>query len=376
MMALAVLTAVIASTMENARVDTSLAGTFNRSTRASGVAETAIGVTARKVIDTYVSSGSINSLLDSIQFGTSGGGQYAVMILDNSDVGGRDQDGDGNEATDTDRAFRLVATGNLGTSEQVLEAYFKIRAPTPAPTPDAGGVGAVGLCANFASVDNADRIFGDDYTPPASPCSGAGCNGTDSGNPDKPGVSYNAGTTVDLDDTPNGNPPVNSDAGIDCGAWQLYLETAAAAAPTTLNASAGPFNASDYTTQFGSPTSPQVIVIQGPGSVTFSGNLYGNGILIIRNAQVEFTGTFTYAGLILIEDDGGGIKFKGTSNIFGSIMVLNANVNDLPVELDIVSNSSRINFSTEGLGRAGEAMENANTSSASLDTLAWRSMAN
>jgi hypothetical protein len=374
MIAIGVLTAIIGSSLQRSTVDTSLAGIWDRRSRAAEAADSGLRLVARQVADEFGRSGSINSLLGTVQFGTSGGGQYGVVVADNDNVGGVDQDGDGSGATDADRAFRLVATGEVGNSEQSIEAFFRIQT-SGTPRPGSDGIGALGLCANNTDISRAANISGRDYGLPPYPCSGAGCNSSPAGKPDAAGISYNTGTTVDYTGgTPGGTPSINSNAGIDCDGWMSFMTATAGVAQTTLPASAGPFNGADLTSAFGTATQPKIVVITGTSGekAQFNGNLYGNGILIIRNAEVVFNGTFTYAGLIIIEDEGGGISFGGTSQILGSIMVLSATSADKQTEIDIKSEGTVLRYSTEGLAKADQALQDAGGSSARLEVLAWR----
>ncbi|HLG20125.1 MAG TPA: hypothetical protein VI895_09980 [Bdellovibrionota bacterium] len=378
LIALGVLTLIVVTSMQRAQVDTSLAGNMNRANRASGVADTAIALTARKVLDAYTTSHSIDNMFHTVQFGTTGGGEYAVGIYDNDYVGTTQITGEnGNDSVDHDLIFRLVSTGALGTTEHIIDAYYQIQPGSgPSAPPDSSGIGAMGLCSNNTDIAKGNTIQGADYNLPAYPCSGAGCNGADSGGPAHAGLSYNGGATADISSgTPGGTPPINNNANIDCTSWETFATNAGNIAQTTYAASSGPFNSD--ANAFGTSASPKIVLIQGTAgeNVKFNGNLYGNGILIIRNCQAEFTGTLTYAGLILIQDEGGGIKIGGTPQVFGSTMVLGSTVADNPVEIDVNNNNARFRYSTQGLAKAAQAFTNAGGGGASsLQVVAWRTI--
>lgn len=376
MIAIGVVTAIVSTSMQRISVDTSIAGTWNKATRATEVADTGLKLTAHLVASAFVNDGSINEYLSTVQFGTASGGQYAVIVSDNDDVGGVDQDGDGNAETDADQIFRLIATGAVGQSEHVIDAYFRVNAGAEDPeSPGSDGIGALGICADNADVSSAANVTGEDYSVPPFPCSGSACRGSLSGNPDNTGISYNTGTTVSLSGTPGGSPPSNSNAGIDCTAWEEFLTSTAANADTTLTAAGGPYNGSAVTDSFGDDSDPKIVVIEGTGgeTVQFNGTLNGAGILIIRDCNVKFLGTFTFAGLVLIEDDGGGISLSGNSNIFGSMMVLSSTVSDSQVEMSSSGKKDNVKYSTEGLGYVDSALSGSGAGGGgSLETIAWR----
>ena len=371
------ITAILTASLKRTSNDVTMAGNWKRQVRASEISETGLNLIARQVLDEYSNNGSIDALLGTIQFGTDSGGDYAVIIADNDNVGGVDQDGDGNSNTDVDGVFRLVASGALGATERLVEAFYRVQTGGGTGTPPSSeGIGAVGLCADNADVTRAGNISGEDYTPPADGCSGASCNGSLSGNPDNTGLSYNAGTSVSLSGgTPAGSPSENPAAAIDCAAWEAFLTAATAVATTTYNASDGPFNASSEASNFGDSGNPKIVRIIGTSgeTVQFNGNLQGSGIVIVENAHVVFNGTFTFSGLVLIKDEGGGIQLGGRSNIFGSTMLLQSTGADGQLELDINSTKAGLSYSTEGLGRAADAFSNAGGGGgATLELLAWR----
>ncbi len=372
LIAVGVITLALTVSLERSRVDSTIAGSWNRRARAKGIAETGLGITAQTVASTYASAGNFNSLLGTIQLGSTNGGQYSVLVADNNNVGGFDQDGNGSATTDADRIFRLVSTGKLGSVEHVVEAFYRIQSSTSSP-PGSTGIGAVGLCTNNVDINKAGNIQGADWNIPSYGCSGSGCDGTASTNATRTGLSYNSDLSVRISSgTPTGSPGTNSNAGIDCTTWTNFMtSTAALTAAATYNAAAGPFNASDVATNFGTDTAPKVTVITGPGTAQFNGNLYGNGILIIRNANAKFNGTFTYAGLIIIENDGGAIELGGSAQIFGSVMVLSASsAGDSQTELNFQNTNTPIHYSTQGLAKASSALTAASPSGG-VSTLAW-----
>lgn len=381
---IAVLTAGVTALMQKSNGDTTISGDQNLHSRAYAIAREGLAIVAKQVLDEYEAKGNFNSLLGVNQTRPTGGGQYGVWILDNDNIGGVDQDGDGKANTDHDGIFRLVSTGQVGATKHVIDALYQVHLnSTPPPPPSSDLIGAIGLCSNNTDVSRAGNISGIDYNPPSYPCSGNMCDGTASGNPAKPGVSFNSETIADLSGTPVGNPGINSNAGIDCNAWTTFMNTASALATSTYSSSTSPFNAMSATSDFGTPSAPRIILIQGTSGekVQFNGDLYGNGILIIRNAQVTFNGTFTFAGLILIDGEGGMITIGGTSQLFGSMMVMNSTTSDSQVEINISSNKAKVQWSAEARRRADDALAGAGggggggSGTASLKVVSWRNFA-
>jgi hypothetical protein len=344
--------------------------------QASEIAETGLNRKAVQVMEYFKSHGSLSGILNNIEQATSSGGQYAVSVADNCDVGGTDQDGDGSCSTDTDRIVLLTSIGKIGPGEQTVEAYLKVEASSVTP-PSSGGIGAVGLCAAHTNISRASNITGVDYAPPPDGCSGASCRSTPSGLPSNTGVSYNSGSSIaTTGGSPGGSPSTNPNAGIDCAAWETFTDAAVTAATGTFNAASGPFNGSDSAIRsaFGTAASPKVVVIQGTAGSTaqFNGNLQGSGILIVRNVNAVFNGTFAFTGLVIIENDSGSISISGNSQLFGSVMVLRTSVTDSQVELNIGSTQASIKWSSEGVGRASTALSATGGGNPTVRVLAWR----
>jgi len=117
-------------------------------------------------------------------------------------------------------------------------------------------------------------------------------------------------------------------------------------------------NASNQT--LGTTSAPIIVVIRPPAgeTVKLGGVTSGVGILII-DGRAEFGGTFNYAGLVLITQDGSAtvdVYMAGTPLIMGSIVAANAYSNSTSM-LDLRGNS-KVYFSRQGLAKAAQALTN------------------
>jgi hypothetical protein len=78
---------------------------------------------------------------------------------------------------------------------------------------------------------------------------------------------------------------------------------------------------------WGSPSSPQIHCIEGLStagdSVNFTGNLSGVGIIVVNNADLILTGSFRWAGLIVVTGREIGFKTTGSSSkeLIGAALV-------------------------------------------------------
>ena len=62
--------------------------------------------------------------------------------------------------------------------------------------------------------------------------------------------------------------------------------------------------------------------------MSFSGNGDGAGILIVeKEGNLNFKGTFHYEGIIIVLDNGGIDSFGSTSDLFGAVIMVGDNVN-------------------------------------------------
>ncbi len=110
---------------------------------------------------------------------------------------------------------------------------------------------------------------------------------------------------------------------------------------------------------FGTTTVPRVVVLRKTrgGTLRLRGSVVGVGLLII-DCEVEFTGTFNYAGLVLITSRGEatvGVQMRGTPLVMGTIMA--ANPADSSSVLDL-RGTADVFFSREGLAYAQGALRN------------------
>ncbi|HUW56433.1 MAG TPA: hypothetical protein VMZ92_07335, partial [Planctomycetota bacterium] len=112
------------------------------------------------------------------------------------------------------------------------------------------------------------------------------------------------------------------------------------------------------TGNLGTTTTPEVVVVRGePGEkLILSGNLTGAGLLVI-DCEVEFKGTFNYAGLIVITSRGEAtvsLEMMGTPLVMGGILAANPADNGASA-LDL-RGTADVFFSRQGLAYAQQAL--------------------
>jgi hypothetical protein len=381
MVAIGVLTAIAAASLQRSTVDNTTAGRWSKRTQASETAEGGLQRIAQEMLRTYNSYGNFNSMLGTIQFGTSSGGQYSVLVSDNSNVGGVDQDGNGNTATDADRIFRLQATGQVGPSEQLVEAFYKVNttttsvtwppSPTGCSTPPCDS--AALLCGDSnVSVGGSGQIDGADYPYPAYGCTGSSCN-----------VSPSSSTTGNYDVIGDSSVSVsgsdvtsltNQGASAGCTNWQTFYDTwsnVSSSAPGVVRITGSTYNVSNDC------SSPKIFVIDTTSTnLSLASNTYMCGTFIFKSAtSISITGTATMVGAILLMGNYPSNAFNpaiGTANVLGKI-ILRSTASDSGVEIGN-SGSSKIYYSSSGMNAALQAVNNANTASSggSLQLISWR----
>jgi len=110
----------------------------------------------------------------------------------------------------------------------------------------------------------------------------------------------------------------------------------------------------------GSTTDPKVVVVRGPASsrLHMTGCVTGVGLMII-DSPVEFTGTFNYAGLIVITRSGDAtvsLEMMGTPLVMGSIIAANPG-SETTSMLDL-RGTADVFHSRQGLAYAQQALAN------------------
>jgi len=121
------------------------------------------------------------------------------------------------------------------------------------------------------------------------------------------------------------------------------------------------FNANGKTVSdgnFGTPEEPRIVVLRDPSNsnVHLAGNISGVGVLIV-DSDVEFTGTFNYAGLIIITNRGNAtvsLEMMGTPLVMGSIIAANP-ADEVSSVLDL-RGTADVFYSSQGLGYAQQAL--------------------
>jgi hypothetical protein len=123
-----------------------------------------------------------------------------------------------------------------------------------------------------------------------------------------------------------------------------------------VNGSGSPISGGNW----GTTSAPTIVVIRPPAGaqVNLNGNVSGCGILVV-DGQVKFGGTFNYAGLVMITQDGSAtvdVEMAGTPLVMGSIVAAN-DYSSATSMLDLRGNS-KVYFSREGLSKAAQALTN------------------
>jgi hypothetical protein len=118
-------------------------------------------------------------------------------------------------------------------------------------------------------------------------------------------------------------------------------------------------NGTITTGSLGTTAEPMVVAINnhGQGTIHLNGNLAGVGVLII-DSDVQFGGTFNYAGLIIITTNGSAtvdVDMRGTPLVLGSILAANP-LNQSTSILDL-RGTADVFYSTQGLGYAQMALD-------------------
>jgi len=126
----------------------------------------------------------------------------------------------------------------------------------------------------------------------------------------------------------------------------------------------------DASGNFGTVAAPKVVVIRNPdgGTLHLSGCSAGVGILVI-DCEVRFTGTFNYAGLVMITRRGEAtvdVDLRGTPLIMGSMVAANP-MNEATSVLDL-RGTADVFFSREALALAQLALSDR----AKFETLFYR----
>jgi hypothetical protein len=109
---------------------------------------------------------------------------------------------------------------------------------------------------------------------------------------------------------------------------------------------------------FGSIGDPKVVVMQSASGkgMKLTGNVTGAGLLII-DCDVEFAGTFNYAGLIIITNRGNAtvsVELQGTPLVLGSIVA--ANPSDQAMSVLDLRGTADVFYSRQGLKLAEQAL--------------------
>jgi hypothetical protein len=336
-------------------------------------------------------------------------GTYEVLVKDN-DNGDSDpynDDGDSNPYADNDSIIVVRSIGrNQAGGTVEIEAHlqkFVPSAPDPFPGAPGGGPGAALMCGTASDVDTGgtSKIQGHDYVLPSLPCpntpscAGVDCSLPASIVPGGPceaqcgvGVTCPSGYSVQSEETLSATGPgyvsdkVPAFRGnvtdTQCDEWKSLRDQLAELDDSSPHVEV--LSGNGTSAVLNDCTDPKVFIINtSEPTFKFSGNAQMCGIVVVAsNTAVEATGNVVLIGLVLIMGESAQLNFSasmGTPRIFGQIIVESTSV-DKPKEL-YTKGTAEINFSTEGLGFANEAMNNAlngggGGGGGGLITMAWK----
>lgn len=385
MLAIVVLSFFLVTSSTTMLSSVKVGGTYSRTVDIFNIAEVGIAK-ARPLIEGQ----NLSTLLASytttpLTTGSFNGGSYRVFITDNDD-------GDGTLTSDDDNIIivQSIATGATGGRVQI-NTHLQLIDSITTPDDPSGGPTAGLLCgaSSQTKTQGSAQVSGCDWTLPALPCTGAGCNGATSDGDttceptDSGGYAIAAESALTTTGTgyngPLGSPTV-SGLGTDnshCDDW-VDLSTQIASLPSgapgvtvfTGSTISGGTVSNDCTT-----TPPQVYIINSTSStVNFTGNNTLCGILVVAsNTSIKLAGTSTFVGIIMVMGNNTTVDFdatSGTSNVFGQIITNEITV-DTGNEVDLKGNAS-IKYSSAAVDYAKQALSNSGVGGGgALLTVAW-----
>ena len=239
--------------------------------------------------------------------------------------------------------YQFQVTGNAGLrSKKAIEATFRLTSRAPA-----GADGALGMYGPESNVTltgggsphGPETIDGRDYDVPSTfECHGAGCYGTDSGDPPVPGL-YTADMTPTVNDSHGnieGTPHVQSGSG--AYTEQDWIDFANYCIPRADNVNP----ATTGSGALGTRTAPEITVIDE--YKTYAGTVDGAGIMIIQDpGEAHFSGTFHWEGLIILLG-GANVFFSGNTFLYGAVVMADYSTKSISL-----TGSSNIMYSSDAL---------------------------
>jgi len=315
------------------------------------------------------------------------GGQYSVLVADNNNVGGQDQDGDGSATTDSDLIFRLKSTGKIGNTEQVVEAFYRINktsnvtlpSPPSSCEPAATCDSAALICGTTGDIETqgASVINGNDHGVPGYGCTGAACNmpDTTSGNWDV--IAENTATLSCTGGSCSTDLLQNNGNNANCDDWKTFYDNWASYSGSSSNVVH--LSGSSYTGTGNNCSTPKIYILDTTSSTySITGNVFLCGAFIIKsNTQFQTSGTITMAGLMLMMGNNSNLAYNsatGTSNFYGKV-VIRSTTADTQKEIYTQGNNSLF-FSKEGIDYGLQAFKEVTdgptTPTISLENIAWR----
>ena len=328
-------------------------------TQALTVAEVGVEFAKAKIVaDTYDQqfAAQDHEAVESGIFQTPDGGSYGSYNLHVTE-----------EYGDVEDQYRVISMGTVGLQSRQVEVVIR-RGPTELPQ----FLAAINLynpnaLARFCGMP--PRVCGLDTDIPDgiafSSLKDSDCTPGSGDGPDVVGVGvHDDGSVTDIIDELGSNPERITGTDGAGGTEEASVYNLASPNPTgqvdTMTAADIAGDSSGNPTaegNFGTLSQPRIVVIEGATkTVKLTGCVIGSGLLII-DCDVEFGGTFNYAGLILITNRGNAtvsVELQGTPLVLGSIVA--ANPGDEATSVLDLRGTADVFFSRQGLSLADQAL--------------------
>lgn len=377
MVALVALSFFVTTGVSTSSSTTKVAGNYTKSIESFNIAESGLakarplleGSNFNDLLTNYAAAGI--PLVAKTSFNK---GSYIVYVADNDD-------GDGDMYSDSDNIVVLKAIGESQSGNTVeIEAHYQ--KPTASgevalPSPPASGSGAAMMCGTSTDVrtQGAAKINGNDFAVPSLPCSGSGCEGTNLG-PSAFAVVGEGKINTSGGGFVGGSSQYVSDT--KCAEWKTLRNSLASLDPS--HESVVVLSGSGTSAQLNDCSNPKVFIVNTSASTYhFSGSSELCGIVVVASdTSISTTGNATLIGTVLVMGESSDLNFiasSGTPRIFGQVIVESISVSKAK-ELE-VKGTADINYSTEGIGYAQQAMNNALSLSggggdSGVLTIAWK----
>ncbi len=318
--------------------------------------------------DTLLTSYQNTPVINTTSFN---GGTYKVTLTNDE----KDLSSGGTATNDTNSIVKVLSDGTSASgAKSQITTYIQLVGgsnPVNAPGSPPGGESASVLCGSGTEVhmSGSSSMNGDNYDAPNLPCTGSGCNGTwVSANTydliaENTLASCTGGCTSLTQQTSVGSA-------LNCSAWQTLSNQLSAL--NSSNPNVVVLTGDEWQGDITCAT-PKIILISTT-SATF--NLKGNAsmcgtIVVASDTKITSSGTVTLEGILLFMGGNSattGIELdpSGTANIYGKVIFgSGTETNTKKIEM---SGSSTVYYSSEAVGYAMQAINNANAGGGSGGT--------